>query len=148
MVNGVGMNGLDQGDVIHNFGRVSQEGTHPAAALSVLCKRVLGWCDGKFGLTTGHRGNAIAEKILRKIFVKLLYQFRLVIPCIELGGPAIHVKIDHRLGPRWKVGQLWKRGMDPLFVSLALQFPGHQRGHRQATQANTDAAKKLASCLQ
>ena len=101
VIDGVGVDGLDQRDVVDDLGRVRQQLADPLAALAVLLELELRRRDREPRLAAGHRGDALAlADAVGQVLVEIFGQLRLVIPQVDLRRAAVHVQIDDRLGLR------------------------------------------------
>src|SRR3546814_17030033 len=60
MVNGIGMQGADNADVVHYLRRMGEQVADPCPGLSVLFEIIIGHYQGKTGLPGGHPGPALS----------------------------------------------------------------------------------------
>ena len=114
MVDGVGVHGADDGDVVDDLGGPRKEFAHPGAALAVLGKREDRGGHGKIGLAAGHGGDALAQPDrVGQFLLETRLKRGLVVERVELRRPAVHVEIDNPLGRRREMGEAAERGKQP-----------------------------------
>ena len=112
VVDRIGMDGADDGDVVDDLGGPREQFADPGAALAVLGKLEEGGCDGEFGLAARHRGDALAlADRFRQVLLKTRLERGFVVERIELRRPAVHMEIDDTLGGRREMrepAERWK----------------------------------------
>jgi hypothetical protein len=144
VIDGAGVDGAHERDVIDDLRRVRQQLAGPHAALAVLRNLKHRRRDGQPRLAAGHGGDALAlAHALRQILVKKGLQARLVIPQIELRGRAVHVQVDEAFRLRGKVRQPRQRRMHGLGHHVSTKH-GCQG---DITRPQADVSEKLAACL-
>lgn len=91
VIDRIGVERLDQTDVVHEFGSVRQEIGDPRAGFSVLAEFGKARRDRETGLAGGHAGERLATAHrLGQVAVEETGQGGLVVPRLELGGaPAM-----------------------------------------------------------
>ena len=106
MVDGVGVDGADDGEVIDELGGPREEFADPGAVLAVLGEFENRRRDGEFRLAAGHRGDALAGADgVGELDVELGGEPRFVVEGVELRRPAVHVEVDDALGGGRKMRQ-------------------------------------------
>ena len=137
------VHGADDRNLIDHLSRVRQQFAHPRAALAM---------PGKLPMTAHHLalhaapGRGDLGEFLRCFLPVILVQRRLGIKQVHLRRPALHAKLDDRLGPRRKVRLARARIHRQCWLVvrfLAVQIARQQRGQRHAVQAVLHTVKKL-----
>ncbi len=109
MIDGIGEDGTDDGDVIDDACGVGEDFTDPGAAAAVLMEGEAGRSDGKTVLTAGHGAQPLVHADgVGKVLVEVFLEPGFVVPEIDLGGGTVHVEIDDGLGlgrEVWEAGQ-------------------------------------------
>jgi hypothetical protein len=114
VVDGVGVHALHQRNVVDDLRSVGEQvGVDPPAGLALLLELVFGGRDGEARLPAGHRAEALpALHGGGEVLVEELAQAGLVVPQVDLRGPAVHVQVDDALRARPEVGEPGERGVD------------------------------------
>ena len=153
MVDGLGVDALDDGQLVGLGCGVGEQLAEPCPRLAVLGELVLGGRDGKPFLLGGHRGEPLAHAhCIGQVGVKNLVERGLVVEQVNLWGGARHEKIDHPLGLGREVRQAGQAGkglggiIRRLFGRLGLILP-HQVGEGDAAHAQTAGVEKLSPGL-
>ena len=99
VIDGLGIDGLDDAHFVHDAGDVRQQFAHPGAGFAVLPELVDGLHHRQRLLPRSHGGDALAQAngIGQLGFVKF-FQARLVIKQFHLRGPARHEQVNHAPG--------------------------------------------------
>src|ERR1700734_387899 len=106
MIDGVGIHGFDDGEVVHHARRVGQQFAHPSPGLSMLPKRPVGWCYWEMRLTGSHASQLlVAANGIGHVHVELRSEARLVIQEIHLRRATRHKEIDGTFCLRRKMRQ-------------------------------------------
>ena len=141
MVNGFGVHGTDEAEVVGNGGDVRQELAHPRAASAVLRELEVAGLDRQL-LASGHGGEPLAHADgIGKLLTAELLQHRLVIEEIVLGGSAGLCEVNDALRS-WREVRSWGRG---VVGSLGLGGVADEGGEGGEPDAGTQAAKQLPS---
>ena len=113
VVDRVGVDGADDGDVVDDLGGPREQFADPGAVLAVLGELEERGCDGEFGLAARHRGDALAlADRFRQVLLKTRLEGGLVVERVELRRPAVHVQINDTLRGRRKMrkaAERWKQ---------------------------------------
>ena len=113
VVDGVGVDGADDGEVIDELGGPREEFADPGAVLAVLGEFENRRRDGEFRLAAGHRGDALAGADgVGELDVELGGEPRFVVEGVELRRPAVHVEVDDALGGGREMRQAGERRVD------------------------------------
>ena len=101
MIEGVGMHGFHDGDVIGHFGQVWQQFGKLRAGLAVFCK-------GEFrakqcGIWVDERGAVAFQQFSRRKRAIEFCQLRFVIEQLQMARCASHEKVDHVLCFGWEM---------------------------------------------
>ena len=99
VIDGLGVDSLDDANLIHNPADVRQQFAHPGAGFAILPELVDGLHHRQRLLPRSHGGDALAhpDGIGQLGFVKF-FQARLVIKQFHLRGPARHEQVNHAPG--------------------------------------------------
>ena len=100
VVDSVGVDGLDDGNVIDNTSRVRQDiGIGPCAAFARSLEGEFAGGNGKALLARCHGAEALAAThAFRQVFVEKFLQNRLVIPRVDLRRGTVHMQVNQRFG--------------------------------------------------
>ena len=149
VVDRLGPDRLDQGDLVDDLGRPGQELADPHARLAVLGELVLRRCDREPGLAAGHGGQplALADRI-GKVLVEPLVHLGLVVQEVHLRGTSVHEQVDGPLGLGGEMRQAWQSpGREACWLGLHLvdDSPGlaglrQQAGEGDGSQAHAGGA--------
>ena len=149
VIDGVGVHGLDDGNVINDLSVVREQVADQRARLAVPAKLEQGGRDRQRVLPRGHPRNALSHANRSgKFRTHQIRQLRFVVEQIDLGGSTRLVKENHPLRPGRKVRQIAQttgHGVDRSESGLSgKQARIQQRRQRRRTDARTGTAKKLA----
>ena len=99
MIDRVGVDRLDQGDVVDAFGRVGHQLAHPRPTLAVLVELKHRRGNGQPRLATRHRRDALSfANRFGQVLIVELGQFRFVVPKVKLCRAAVHVQVNNAVG--------------------------------------------------
>ena len=97
MVDGVGMNRLDDCQFIDDSRSEGQKFADKSPALTMLIEFELARRNWQSRLAAGHRCDPLTfANTIGKVLVELLCERWLVIPCIDLRWSPVHVEVDDR----------------------------------------------------
>ena len=106
VIDGLGMHGPDEAEVVGDLGGPGQELADPGSRLAVLGELVDGRSHGKAALLGGHAGEALTlADGLGQFLAAAGGQGRLVVEQVHLGGASRLEQPDHPLGRGGEVGQ-------------------------------------------
>ena len=142
----VGVQSLEQRDVVGDRRQVRQQLGDLLAAFAVLLKLILR--SGQRHFAADEREPLAFQQLRRASLAVVLDQFRLVIEQIELRRSADHVQVDHVLRPGRKVGwpsgkRIWRRWTRWSSRRTLRQ----QRAEGERTQADSRSLQELAARL-
>lgn len=152
MIDGLGVDGLDERDVIGDAGGVREEFADPHAAFAGLAELEHRGRDGEPRLAAGHGGDALAlADRIGEVLVEMLHELWFVIEQVELRRPAIQVEIDEAFGLRGEMREAGEAGVDAQGRRLrGGQCAGRcaQRGERDGAGAEAGAGEELTAVLE
>ncbi len=106
MIDGIGEDGTDYGDVVDDAGGVGEDFTDPGATAAVLMEGEAGGGDGEAFLTAGHGAQPLVHADgVGKVLVEVVLEPGFVVPEIDLGRGSVHVEIDDGFGLGGEVGE-------------------------------------------
>ncbi len=145
MVDGLGVHGADDAEVICNGGGVGQKIAEPRAGLAVLLEWKNGTSQRDRGLLRGHAGKALpAAHRFGKLFAVEFVEERFVIEQIHLRGRAALEKVDDALGLRGEVWKIGKPAGGNLFRG-SRRIARQQTGEGQSAKPARDPGKKMTA---
>ncbi len=128
VIDGVGMHGADDRDIVHHLRRVGQQFRNPRARLAVLRELEDGRSDGKPRLAARHGGEALAlANRIGQVLIEHLLHLRLVVEGLHLRRRADQMQIDAAL----RLGREMREARQSGSVRCAVALPVSEASARR-----------------